>query len=131
MLNSSDTLEAQTRSHTQSATATAAPVDRNNTSSTAPPGGSGTGASPGNSIRGGSGGGGVAGRERDTRSKATEAEIGELLSQVGRDLEPWKGSGGISLEMVEKVYCMESVGESMRIQVGIARPCICQPSHNS
>ena len=63
--------------------------------------------------------GGVGGITRkDTSSKATEAEVQELLSQVGRDLEPWKESG-ISLEMVEKVYCMESVGESARFQVRI------------
>lgn len=53
---------------------------------------------------------------KDHRSKATEAEVLELLAQVGRDMEPWKTSG-ISLEMVEKAYCMESIGESMRIQV--------------
>lgn len=55
-------------------------------------------------------------KEVDMRSKATEAEIDQLLSQASRDLEPWKESG-ISLEMVEKAYCTEEIFESMRFQV--------------
>ena len=53
---------------------------------------------------------------KDTSSKATKAEVEQLLSQIGRDLAPWKESG-ISLEMVEKAYCTEEIGESMRFQV--------------
>ena len=55
-------------------------------------------------------------RQKDRKSKATKEEVGELLAQVGRDLEPWKESG-ITLEMVEKAYCTEAIADSMRIQV--------------
>ena len=55
-------------------------------------------------------------KPKDSKSKATEEEVEELLAQVGRDLEPWKQSG-ITLEMVEKAYCTEEIFESMRIQV--------------
>lgn len=53
---------------------------------------------------------------KNSRSKASQAEIEELLSQIGRDLKPWQESG-VSLEMVEKAYCTEEIGESMRFQV--------------
>lgn len=56
---------------------------------------------------------------KDTSSRATKEEIEQLLSQIGRDLTPWKESG-ISLEMVEKAYCTEEIGESMRFQVGLS-----------
>ena len=58
-------------------------------------------------------------RPRDSKKKATEEEVEELLAQVGRDLEPWKESG-ITLEMVEKAYCTEDISESMRIQVRVS-----------
>lgn len=54
---------------------------------------------------------------KEMRSRATPTEIQQLLSQVSRDLAPWKESG-ITLEMVEKAYCTEEIIESMRIQVG-------------
>ena len=53
---------------------------------------------------------------KDVRSKATKEEVDGLLSQIGRDLAPWVESG-ISLKMVEKAYCSEEIGESMRFQV--------------
>ena len=53
-------------------------------------------------------------RHRDRRT--IKEEVGELLAQVDRDLEPWKESG-ITLEMVEKAYCTEAIADSMRIQV--------------
>lgn len=55
-------------------------------------------------------------RRTDTKSKATTEEVAELLSQIERDLAPWKHSG-ISLEMVEKAYCTEELDTSMRFQV--------------
>lgn len=60
---------------------------------------------------------------KDTRSRATQAEVDGLLSQIARDLKPWKESG-ISLEMVEKAYCTEEISESMRFQVTCTHPII-------
>ena len=48
-------------------------------------------------------------------SKATEEEIRELLSQPERDLAGWKD--GITLEMVERLYCVPESSDTMRIQV--------------
>lgn len=47
---------------------------------------------------------------------ATADEVRKLLSQVAKDLKPWKESG-ITLEMVERAYCSVDGGEGMRIQV--------------
>lgn len=52
-----------------------------------------------------------------SESRATKAEIRELLSQVARDLEPWKD--GISLEMVERLYCVPESVDTLRFQVVI------------
>ncbi len=44
-----------------------------------------------------------------------------LLSGVDRDLAPFKESG-ITLEMVEQVYCTYNV-QSFRVQVGFRHTC--------
>lgn len=48
-------------------------------------------------------------------SQASKDEIQQLLSQASRELEPWKN--GVSLEMVERLYCIDDAEDSMRIQV--------------
>ena len=50
-----------------------------------------------------------------TGSQASEEEIAQLLSQIKRDLTPWQK--GISLEMVERLYCIEASSLTTRIQV--------------
>lgn len=51
-------------------------------------------------------------------TQATPEEIEELLSQVSREFEPWKA--GITLEMVERLYCVPESFSTMRIQVVLA-----------
>lgn len=52
---------------------------------------------------------------RDIRqSRATESEIHELVSQVSKELSPW--GSGITLDMVEKLYCLEDSSDTVRIQ---------------
>ena len=48
----------------------------------------------------------------------------ELLSQAARDLEPWKS--GITLEMVERLYCVPEAIDTFRIQVHSPQPVIHQ-----
>ena len=47
---------------------------------------------------------------------ATPEEVNRLLSSIDRELEPWK-QAGITLEMVERAYCLEATTEGMRVQV--------------
>ena len=65
----------------------------------------------------------VKGKQRQSQtpqrsaSKATHAEVQELLSVAARELEPWQD--GVTLEMVERLYCVPEATDTMRIQ---ARP---------
>jgi len=49
-------------------------------------------------------------------SQATAKEIEKLLSNVELELRPWAKSG-ITLEMVERAYCLTERTDSMRFQV--------------
>lgn len=49
-------------------------------------------------------------------SQATAKEIEQLLSNIERELKPWAKSG-ITLEMVERVYCFSTWTASLRLQV--------------
>ena len=49
---------------------------------------------------------------RLTSSKATPEEVKELLSQVQKDFSPWRGPG-ISLDMVERLYCINLESKTM------------------
>ena len=52
-------------------------------------------------------------------SRGFDEDLDRLLSQVERDLEPWKESG-ISIDMVEKAYCTKHISASVRIQVDLS-----------
>ena len=47
---------------------------------------------------------------------ATPEEVNRLLSSIDRELEPWR-QAGVTLEMVERAYCLEAMTEGMRVQV--------------
>ena len=71
----------------------------------------------------------VKGKQRQSQtpqrsaSKATHAEVQELLSVAARELEPWQD--GVTLEMVERLYCVPEATDTMRIQARSLSP-LCQ-----